>query len=199
MCIRDSTEDVQCTDEARHTHDTMSAPFCRVLCDCCRIPICKECSQGLLQFESRRGVSTIPMSLANDNYYGYAARLLSERSVTWLECACASLVWTTVMVYYLEEPYGHLMLDSMEGAQARTQVRGNLFSFSLPWEDIEKQCLAADADWLKTLKAARSAIALPHSEEVLAALVNVHIVGGEQKTSCSTSKAPRCARAWSYS
>ena len=77
------------------------------------------------------------------------------------------------MVYYLEEPYGHLMLETLEGPQAQTQVRGNLFSFALPWEDIEKRCREASADW-------RRAIKLPHDEEILSSLVNVHIVGGEE-------------------
>ena len=64
------------------------------------------------------------MALANDNYYGYALKLLVEKRITWLECAAASLVWTTIMVYYLEKPYGHLMLDEMEDAPARTTARG---------------------------------------------------------------------------
>ena len=80
------------------------------------------------------------MSLSNDNYYGYVHWLLVTEQVTWLECAAASLCWSTILVYYLEEPYGHLMLEDVAGASARTQVRGNLFSFALPWEDIEKCC-----------------------------------------------------------
>ena len=95
------------------------------------------------------------MAIANDNYYGYMMRLLVEKRVTWLECACASLVWTTIMVYYLEEPYGHLMLEGKEGAQSRTQVRGNLFSFSLPWEDIEKRCSDANKNWSMALDEAK--------------------------------------------
>ena len=71
------------------------------------------------------------------------------------------------MVYYLEAPYGHLMLESMEGAQARTQARGNLFSFSLPWEDIEARCVEADTNWRQAKEAVRQSLALPHTEEVL--------------------------------
>ena len=80
------------------------------------------------------------MALANDNYYGYIKFLLLSKQVTWLEKACASLCWSTILVSYLEEPYGHLMLESMEGPQARTKVRGNPFSFSMPWKDIEARC-----------------------------------------------------------
>ena len=80
------------------------------------------------------------MSLANDHYYGYVDQYLVEHRVTWLECAAASVVWTTMLVYYLEEPYGHLMGEKMGGAQARTHVRGNVFSFNMPWRDIVDSC-----------------------------------------------------------
>ena len=122
--------------------------------------------------------STIPMAFANDNYYGYALKLLVEKRITWLECAAASLVWTTIMVYYLEAPYGHLMLEEMEGARARTSARGNLFSVELPWEDVEQRCKDAEAAWKTAKSAAFNSCQLPHDENVLATLVNVHIVGG---------------------
>ena len=48
------------------------------------------------------------------------------------EIACSSryqsLVWSATWACYLEELYGHLMLESMEGTRSRTQVRGNLFT-----------------------------------------------------------------------
>ena len=72
------------------------------------------------------------MAIANDKYYGYIKFLLVSKQVTWLEKACASLCWSTILVYYLEEPYGHLMLEHVSGAQSRVQVRGNLFSFTMP-------------------------------------------------------------------
>ena len=118
------------------------------------------------------------MALANDNYYGYALKLLVNKHITWLECAAANLVWTTIMVYYLERPHGHLMLEDVTGAQARTAARGNLFSFSLPWEDIEKRCIQASQNWSTAVQEAREYMTLPHREETLACLVNVHIVGG---------------------
>ena len=118
------------------------------------------------------------MALANDNFYGYALKLLAEESITWLECAAASLVWTTMIVYYFEKPYGHLLLESMEGPEARTTARGNLFSFALPWEDIEKRCVEAGSNWTDALAAARQSMRLPHDEDVLATLVHVHLVGG---------------------
>ena len=65
------------------------------------------------------------MSVTNDHYYGYVGRFLIENKVTWLECAAASVCWSTMLVYYLEEPFGHLMGDDMGFAQGRTHVRGN--------------------------------------------------------------------------
>ena len=63
------------------------------------------------------------MAIANDNYYDYVNRLLVQHHVTWLEIAASTLSWTTILVCYLEQPYGHLMLESMEGPQARAKVR----------------------------------------------------------------------------
>ena len=128
------------------------------------------------------------MALANDNFYGYVQSLLVREQVTWLECAAASLCWSTILVYYLEDPHGHLMLESMEGAQARTQARGNLFSFILPWEDIERRCREAmETAHLIDRRTGRRAtvpdgsnIALPHDEALLATLVNIHVVGGHK-------------------
>ena len=180
------TEDVSCANfHQSHGHtDHSQYPFCRVLCDTCQIPICSTCAGGLYKFHAKSQRSTIPMAIANDCFYGYAARLLVEKHVTWLECACASLVWSTILVYYLEEPHGHLMLEEMEGAQARTQVRGNVFSFSLPWEDIEERCQEATRQWQDTCQHAKESITLPLGEDILAALVNVHIVGGSKDLVC---------------
>ena len=65
-----------------------------------------------------------------------------EMSLGWSVLLQAS-VWSTLLVCYMEEPYGHLMLEKMDGAQARTRVKGNLFSFVLPWEEIANCCKKA--------------------------------------------------------
>ena len=106
------TEDNMCVDEARaarHAAEMTSPPYCRRMCASCRVPICHMCATGLWSFNSDSLSGTVPSALANDNFYGYALKLLVERKITWLECAAASLVWTNIMVYYLEAPYGHLM------------------------------------------------------------------------------------------
>ena len=57
-------------------------------------------------------------------------------------------------------------------------ARGNLFSFSLPWEEIEERCKEASANWRRAVGDANQTMPLPHDEGVLAALVYVHIVEG---------------------
>ena len=126
------------------------------------------------------------MALANDNFYGYVKWVLVSKRVTWLELACASICWSTIFGFYLEEPFGHLMLEEVTGACARTKVRGNLFSFAMPWEDIEANChivmtgarssAARDTRDIKTIT--RQCAQVPHDEVTLATLLNVHIVGG---------------------
>ena len=193
------TEDVTCPDGTTHhvhSEHMRGGIHRRELCDRCQVPVCATCRSGIASYKASADTGSVPMALANDNYYGYAMKLLAEKRITWLECAAASLVWTTLMVYYIEQPYGHLMHESMEGAQGRTHARGNLFSFSMPWEDIESRCKEADRNWGSAAEAAvhaaRTSMTLPHSEEVLACLVNVHIVGGP-RTSWSVLTAPPCA------
>ena len=126
------------------------------------------------------------MSFANDNYYCYAKPQVAAGEVTWLECAAASVCWLTLLVCYMEEPYGHLMLEKMEGAQARTHVRWNLFSFVMPWEDIALCCKRASA-YRRSQQDSRKrvrdenlpcGIAVPLGEDTLAILVKVNNVGG---------------------
>ena len=124
------------------------------------------------------------MSLSNDHYYGHANRYIVENNVTWLECAASCMVWSTMLVYYLEAPYGHLMGEVLGKPQGRTHVKGNLFSFSMPWEDIEKCChqavLHAKPPHREALAKLQQDLGVPHSEETLALLVHVHIVAGNK-------------------
>ena len=116
------------------------------------------------------------MSLSNDHFYGHANKYIIENNVTWLECAASCLVWSTMLVYYLESPYGNLMKEILGKPQGRTKVKGNLFSFNMPWEDIEKCChqavLHAKQPHKTELKKLQSELGLPHSEETLALMVN---------------------------
>ena len=96
------TEDVKCTNpthEAQHEKELQTKPFhCRTLCTQCTVPICSLCSSGLHAFSARSTAGTIPMALANDNFYGYVKWVLVSKRVTWLELACASICWSTILV-----------------------------------------------------------------------------------------------------
>ena len=121
------------------------------------------------------------MALANDNYYRYIAEVFSKHRVRWIEAAAACPVWTTLMVFYLEEDEGHLMREEMFQKQYRTGVRGNAFSMHMPWEAI-----------IDSLRATQSGIdlsknpaeqSLPWSEDILAQMVRVQLkVGSEDAT-----------------
>ena len=158
--------------QQQHDEQQEVAPYMRTLCPQCYVPVCARCNAGIQAF---RGVSVIPMALANDHFYGYVHRFLVEEAVTWLECAAASVCWSTMLVYYLEDPYGHLMTESMEGAQGRTKVRGNLFSFGMAWDDVVRCC-----EEVQRKCAGTGPAGLPHSEETLASLVRVCIRGGNK-------------------
>ena len=123
------------------------------------------------------------MSYTNDHFYGHVNKILVQRNVTWLECAAASICWSTILVYYMEDPYGHLMGERMGSAQGRTHVRGNL-SFNMPWHDIEQCCAqamkAAEPPHRDRLKDRMNNVALPHDEATLAHFVHVHIKGGSK-------------------
>ena len=108
------------------------------------------------------------MALANDNWYGYVQEIIARMDVKWIECACASISWTTQVIYQLEEPHGHLIQNDMRGPHGRTAVRGNMFSFTMPMEEI-----------LQSLEAAVSKSAMvpmPHDGHVLSLLVRLHLV-----------------------
>ena len=131
-------EDICCTHESTiHSTDCEIQPFYRQLCANCKIPICTDCWLKLRDHDCKSKTfdgGEIPMSISNDHYYGFVNRFLVENQVTWLECAACSLIWTTMLVYYLEDPYGHLMKEPLGSPEARSKIRGNLFSFSMPWE-----------------------------------------------------------------
>jgi len=105
------------------------------MCEDCTVPVCKSCRTGLA---TANGKSNVPMSLANDNWYGHVQDIIARLGVRWIECACASICWTTQIIYTLEEPYGHLMQNDMRGPEARTAVRGSITSFPMPAEAIMK-------------------------------------------------------------
>ena len=139
----------------------------RTLCNKCSIPFCRKCRIGLSIY---RGYHEIPMAIANDNWYGFVLKILADPELTWIEVAAANLIFSTIMVYYLEEPHGHLMGEKMSGAIARTKARGNLFSFQMNWMDVAEQCRDAIRQDVIT--------PLPHDEHVLSNLVSAQFTSG---------------------
>merc|ERR1711933_543928 len=136
-------EDLRCSQKEVHDSEFEQAPFHRTLCSTCEVPVCSACWYQLSKHDCGSIYSdggTIPMSLSNDHYYGHVNKYIVDNNVTWLECAASCLTWSTMLVYYLESPYGHLMDVALGKPQGRTHVKGNLFSFNMPWEDIEKCC-----------------------------------------------------------
>ena len=131
------TEDICCRAEPDpHADDFTTEPFCRKLCAKCEVPVCQDCWKRLRDHDGEspfRDGGTIPMSICNDHYYGHVHRYIVEKDVSWLECAACCTVWSTMLVYYLEAPFGNLIDVPLGKPEGRTQVKGNLFSFSMPW------------------------------------------------------------------
>ncbi|CAE7860116.1 esrp2 [Symbiodinium microadriaticum] len=169
------TEDMQCLGK-HHGMRKASLAQPQSMCVDCQLPVCWRCAQACAAGSAKTEAKTanmkscvetnIPMAVANDHMYGFVPPFVIEDGVTWLEVAASSIIYTGMMVYYLEEPFGHLMLEKLEGPIARTCSRGNMFSFQLPWQAIQAQCEQLEQ-------------ALPRDENSLSKLVNVHIVGSD--------------------
>ena len=136
------------------------------LCESCELPLCRNC----LEHMCKQNPSAVPEALANDNWFGYPTELLYTYEVRWIEAAAASPVWTSVINYYLEADRGNLIEDHLHRPEHRTAIRGNVSSFSIPWEEV----LAAlapetrrNTSWEK----------LPHPPHVLQAIVKVNVKG----------------------
>ena len=84
----------------------------------------------------------IPKALACDNFIGYAHEFILEHRVTWLEATIALPVFSGLVTYYIEGPPAarrNLMDTPVAQAHLSYGVRGNLFSFLLPWEQVLRQ------------------------------------------------------------
>ena len=131
QCKR-GTEEVLCCPE-----DVMKSNACThgedMVCEKCFIPFCNTC-WNLLRKDLK-----VPKALSNDNVIGYVASFFVEHRVTWLEATIAAPVFSGMVCYYVEGKPGdrHHMMESVLGKPERAYaVRGNLFSFLLPWEKI---------------------------------------------------------------
>ena len=109
-------------------------------------------------------------------------------------------------MYYLEDPYGHLMNETVGNAQGRTHVRCSFSSLNMPWVDTERccrqACQAGKTPRREKLQQYQDELGLPHSEDILALLVSVHISGGAKDLSAHlsglTMRGPCNPRAHNY-
>ena len=111
------------------------------------------------------------MSLCNDNFWGYTTDIIGKYKVRWIEAAIVSPCWTAMLVYYVEGDWGHLMTEELGAQKYRTVVRGNCFSFHMPWEDILESLQQTCED--------KDLTCLPRDEQCLKYMLRLHLkVGG---------------------
>ena len=135
------------------------------LCEDCQIPLCRKCWDGMRHYQDPR----VPEALTNDNWYGYPWNFLYEEKVRWIEAAAASPVWTSIVIFYIEGDRGHLMEEELHRGEVRAAARGNISSFSMPWEEIYGNLQSANAaDLLDKL---------PHPPEALSRMVKFTVKG----------------------
>ncbi|CAJ1359418.1 unnamed protein product, partial [Effrenium voratum] len=160
-------EDLRCT---RCPHSRVGAgnrgAGSNTLCEACEVPLCRACLVRMQQKEHW----AVPQALTNNNWHGYPLELLYTEKVRWIEAAVACPVWTSVVAYHLEADRGHLLEEQLHRAEHRSAIRGNVSSFSLPWEEV-----------LKTLDPKSPARklwgALPHGPDVARSLIKVTVKG----------------------
>ena len=98
----------------------------------CLVPICDEC----FGYMTKSPLYASPMALANDNVIGYTYKTILQYKVSWIEAAAAQPAWTTMMCFYIEGDQGHLLEETMFQSSLMSVVRGNVFSYHMPWEKI---------------------------------------------------------------
>ena len=135
-----------------------------IVCQNCQILVCYECAPVM---QRSRGSFVAPMALCNDNFWGFTTVLLARYKVRWIEMAAILPCWTNMIVYYVEEDYGHVMTEVVAKQQYRTVCRGYCFSFHLPWEDVLRDLSKniSDADLQ----------ALPRDPECIKYLLRLHL------------------------
>ena len=152
-------EDVVRTAQCIHENSSKINPE-HVVCSNCLVPVCDECYEHIC----RAPLYASPMALANDNVIGYTYRTILKYKVSWIEAAAAQPAWTTMMCFYIEGDQGHLLEETMFESSFMSVVRGNVFSYHMPWEKIMTFLERTTSDETLTL--------LPHAPEHLAHMVH---------------------------
>ena len=111
----------------------------------CEIALCDEClARSESKYEDKSG---IPMTVTKDNFWGYSSNRIYKYRVRWIEAAAATPVLTCLISYYVEGDRGHLLNAEQHRPRHAYAVRGNVYSFHMPWEEIGDkllQVLSAD-------------------------------------------------------
>ena len=140
------------------------------VCDACNISICNECWWACCREEK------IPKALCNDNFVGYVHAFIVKEEVRWIEAVIAGPVFSGLITYYIEgtdSERHHLMEEAVSKPARAVGIRGNLFSFLLPWTSIMQQLHTRIekgdlSDW-------------PLSPYVVAEIVRVRLVKGHEQ------------------
>ena len=130
--------------------------------DCCLLPLCYRC------FNISRNPSEdqckIPRALANDNFYGFPSDTVVRYRVRWIELAAASPILNCIVCYYVEGDRGHCMDEKVFQRKDPMNVRGNAYSFAMPWDAIAEklsQVVEGKVNWDE----------LPQNEDLLSRTV----------------------------
>ena len=116
------------------------------------------------------GLRTFDIVLAALDRYlwlGYLQDFIYKKKVRWIECACASAFWNSLVVFRVDGARGHLMEAPLGRADRKPMVRGHLLSFPLDWLSVMQQLQRASVD--------RQLVSLPHTGAILATLVQVQV------------------------
>ena len=84
-----------------------------------------------------------------------------KHNVRWIELAAASPILNCIICYYVEGDRGHLLDERALQRKQPMNVRGNAYSFAMPWESIAaklKDVVDGNVDWNF----------VPQSEDILA-------------------------------
>ena len=118
---------------------------------------------------------SIPMALGHDLLFGYTTELLTQHKVRWIEMAAVLPMWTHMIVYYVEGNAGHVMNQVVGKAEWRSNVKGQCFSFIMPWAQLIRE--------FKTRMERDDLLSLPRGEHTLQYLFRIHLkVAGEAFT-----------------
>ena len=130
--------------------------------DCCLLPLCYSCLE--ISRNPTEAECKIPRALANDNFYGFPSDTAVRYRVRWIELAAASPILNCLICYYVEGDRGHLLDENVFQRKNPINVRGNAYSFAMPWDWIATklgQVCTGEVQWSE----------LPQNEELLARTV----------------------------